>query len=673
MHGQTKLQPALIQDENAASDIPANATSDINFKSLISKGITGGLKSVTVSATEWIVGYGLNAVFGIQTPKVKKANEVSQLTADLDNINSEIVWIAKSIAAIEQELDSLASQLKTDLNIELAAIKQTTLDNDLKNIKNQWTAFSNLVLTQYNTFNTANPPATGGADTTASGGSNSLILAQEIMGTNGSSGAVTAIFNFLYNAALPNSQGLINDWTNSVISALYGKRNSVDAATYNSYVLCGYQNIEQNFLSNLQLLYTGYALVLNAQIRINDNLSHSQTYLSSTITPQLKALCNNFLQCVHRLILSNYGMVGTSGFLPFLTQATVQTILTRAYLVTGLIMADNDEPPGLVAVSYTRPSVLASTPGGPPLTPASGYAPRQGKQFNPAATYPGTWYKVFDFTDATCTTAYDFADSDIVVLEYAWPLGSSAAAGTPIAPSGMFANAVPQYYDKSTLRPSNSNNGNAVLYGLAADFSALMENPFCDQSSAGWTMTSKLPTSNVGTLVLTNASTIDGLPKSVSIDATENSNFGGDTAVWEYATLRTFTCPEKTAQLQLELAGSWAIWCSGGVGWDVPHVGSGGKLTLNSTIFWEGNISLSHTYVGTGSAPGSQAPTTLNSFSPQSLTGGTNTLTLGASINPQHIGSVHGAMRSNPLYMYAVVTVSKALVCWVQPPPPISS
>ncbi|MEM7427490.1 MAG: hypothetical protein AAF441_15455 [Pseudomonadota bacterium] len=635
---------------------------DLNFKSLISKGISGGLKSVTVSATEWIIGYGLDTLFGIETPKVKSAQEKQQLVDDLNQISKEMTYVVKTVTQIKSELDTLSATLNTDLKITLTAVGSVVPEAAMNEVDFQWAKLSQIISDQLDGSSSKNPPNLG-------------QFAEDVLSNTGSAKSAYSIYNGLLYMGDATNTGLINDWANQIISALSAARSSVDDATFETYVVNGYMNMAQSFTQTFQYLIKAYALTLNAEIYQARGTGTAQTTLSDTIFPHIANLSENFRQATHRLVLSNYGQNDGSAFLPFLSQDTVQQILSNAYLIAALLEADEPESPVLTAVVYTRPSVLAANNnGGPPLTPASGYQASNGKVIDPSQTYGGTWYKVFDFSDSEYTQAYSYDDSDIAVVEYKWPLSSEAAAGTPVG-TGMFAAALPEYYDAATLQQTTADADNTLLFAFACDFQALLDNPFCNDSASGWSVAgpdivyAKSSADTQGTLTTNVYSTANGLPKKAYIFATENThNFGGDDADWNYTVTRSFTASSGTNTPYLQLSGQQQYWTSSttqGEDLNAPHVGSGYSVTFNGDKLSKGSAEIEHTTVSVGS--GEQSPEAFSSFTNQALVDGTNSLVLTATVSPQHSDSFSHS--DQDLNMSADVELSQAILGWEQPGP----
>ena len=451
--------------------------SSLNWKSLISSGITSGIKGVVTDAGEYGLAWAVDSMFGLEVGKPGKQDEKQQLITTLGSINTEIAAINQSLAAVASAVKSLGNEISVDFHKTLNAIQgETTMSNN-NAIASFWQTLGTDITNTTGNPN-ANPPV---PPVPLPAGTTATFAADVVQpGSNGVTFAIDQITSNLlpYSASLP---GLLDNGVTILIS--YVQQGTP--------LTTAYAWLEQCFLQNVYYLFQGHSLMIAAQIRnawVPGAPASGQTgaqtvamnYLNGTAAPNLTSVTQMFIQSVHRLILSQYQApnANNTGFLPFIGQSDADAILSRANLIAWLINRSNTEKdgaaapanPGIVVTAYYRPSQIAG--GNAPALQPTGYPASSGKPFKLEYGYAGNWYKVVDYADANCSQILDYQSSSIVIADYQWA-NPAPAVGKPVAGTGVLANIVPGYYDITTLDPVSAASATTVIYGYATDLSAL--------------------------------------------------------------------------------------------------------------------------------------------------------------------------------------------------------
>lgn len=456
-----------------------NIISDINWQSLISSGIKSGLGSAGKTATEWALSYVLNAAFGYQSPEKKEKEE---LESALKNIQGELNDIDNMVNLIEKQIKELSEELAVDLEKELTSVVENSVNEAIANIQTGWKNLKTLV--KDNTTSNDKQPPKKTSDAT-------LVFAEDVVGTWSVPDSLTTIQDELLGGLEADDLGLLDLWTNTLILSI--NDNQADVKT-------SYGFLEQNFLGVIQWMYQGHSLCVAAEMRLALNSAISagtytpdeitekvkkagENYLEVSVTPGLQQMSHLFLQCVQRLILSQY-MRTTSdpttnknaSFAPFTSTDDVNYCLSRACLINWLMnMSDTDDDnPGIVCAMFYRPSQLSKGKG-PALQPNPTYQAQSPNVFTLSSQYVNNWYKVVDFDDTSYTKISDYDSSDVGFVIYQWttpipPVNTVVGTTTP------FNEMTPAYYDKTTLEPVNKASSNTVVFAFAADISSLYDN-----------------------------------------------------------------------------------------------------------------------------------------------------------------------------------------------------
>lgn len=473
---------------------------------------TGIIGNVATGLGGAALVWGLDSVFGLQVgQKAKNQNQIQRLTAALGSINTEIGQLETEITAISKQITQLSEQMQKDYQATLNVVLSTDFTNAQSVIQSNWKTYRILM---QSTATPGSAPATGQAET----------LANAILDTNvGVEPQILTMVNLLLPQPVgtPGSNNMLDNWTTT----------QIQNAIYHGVPLSmAYNLLEQYFLQYLQVVYQGMALMVNALVcqasqnafKQNPNdPAGAQTagqqagvaYLTGTLPVTLPGagstkgvplilaeLSQFFVQCTHRLLLSQYMRIdpnSTTGtvFMKPPTLADAQYVISRASLAyflinnpgkpapSGPVNPSLGDPiissPGIVVVSYNRPS-QTSKGGGPLLTPSSSYAASAGKVFPLTYGYAQNWYKVCDYTDATYASLVDIESSAIAIVDYQWPTPVPAPAVPPqaVGTNGVFAQTFAQYYDVTTLDVVDAPTDNTVVMAFGLDWSSIYENLF---------------------------------------------------------------------------------------------------------------------------------------------------------------------------------------------------
>jgi hypothetical protein len=456
---------------------------------------TGVLGNVATSAIAW----GLDSVFGLQVgPHAQTQKQITQLTQSLSSINSQLGTISQSLATIEGEIKKISAHMNELFNTTVSVTLSAAFTTAYGPVQSNWTAYTNLTSSAQSAASN-NPPAAGTAQQ----------LVEEILNTDT---GVPPSMSTMVGLLLPQpsgtlgSNGMLDDWTTMQIQNVVNNRVPIPEA---------YRLLEKSFLYSLTYIYQGIALIAAAKV-----CQASQQYItnnpndpagaktagqqagiafltgagpapadSPTAAAILEQLSQFFVQCTHRLVLSTYMRLdprsSTPAFLPARDQKDVGDVLARASLAYFLINypgAPASYDPGIVVVTYSRPSQLSAN-GGPPLTPSPSYPASSGKVFPLTNGYAEAWYKVCDYTDASCATLAAFANSSIAIVDYRWPAPVQSAPPSTlptqaVGTQGVFAQTFWAWYDTGTLEIVKSPGTNTVAMAFGFDWSAIYDNLF---------------------------------------------------------------------------------------------------------------------------------------------------------------------------------------------------
>lgn len=461
------------------------AGSDFDWKALVGGGIKSGITGVVQQAGEWGLSWALNAAFGIQVGEEAKKAKAQDLEKTLTSIQEEMTAVNTALIDISNAVTQLNVDMTLDFEQLLSNLEEQNPNNAIDNITSAWGNLGDLIT------NCLKEAKAGGgqAGTTSTNSSDpTLTFANNVTGTWNIPASLTTIGNGLLKGPETDNEGLLNVWTDNVIMKINAGIGDVTK---------GYLTLEQNFLNMIQFMYMGYSLVLNAKMRLavaqnepQDEIEEyaqgaGQTYLeSAAVKGMLADVSQLFVQCAHRLVLSQYMLPvsGGTGFVPFTSQQDATFCISRANLLAWLINREvgGDANPGIVVTSYLRPSQMNGKTG-PSLNPGNGYSASDGKPFKLTAGYASQWFKVIDFKDANCTQLLDFKASNVCIVDYAWTT-PVPVVGEPVSTSGAFAQITPQYYSKATLSSKDKNGqpyqagDDTVIYGFAIDMSGITEN-----------------------------------------------------------------------------------------------------------------------------------------------------------------------------------------------------
>lgn len=449
-------------------------TSDFNWMALVGGGIKLGLKGAVGVTAVYALSWALDSIFGLEVGKPGRVDQKKQLIDELQQINGELDDINACLTAISDELDALNAQMSIDFYKTLSAITSSNVLLAVSAIQASW---NNL---QYQAGQSAKGHEAPDGFT--------ADFAAQVLANDG----IQYQLNVLYNSLLPTSltsRGLLDTWTSTLILQIQ------QGASWTS----SYQWLEQSFLQYIHYLYYGHGLMLMAHMReawdstasLADNQARAQeiglSYLNDQVAPKLAQVCQFYMQCVHRLILSNY-MVPNSqgnGFLSFLSQSDVDYWLSRSSLLTWLITqpVGSSADPGVMVISYLRPSQVSNGQG-PVLSPGGDYSPQDGAIFALQYGYADSWYKVVDYSDGDQTSIRDVGSSAIQIANYACQ-SPAPVVGSALASSGLFARITPTYYDKTSLSPTSGPSDNTVIFGYTTDLTGITDD-LAWTSIAGW-------------------------------------------------------------------------------------------------------------------------------------------------------------------------------------------
>lgn len=469
--------------------------SDFSWQKLITGGIKDGLKSgltsIGLSATKWAVGWVLTTAFGYQSPKTKNKEALKTALTDIQN---ELANIDQVLNFISQQLATLQSTITTDFQQQLVQMEEAQVNAQIKNIEAAWKALATLLT-----------DIMSGTSAQTASGDPTLTFANDVVQTWNIPSDLLGMSSAMIGGTESDNIGLLDAWTNVMISGI----NAGTATPKQAY---GF--LEQNFLTLLQWLYRGYTLCAASEMRISLNnallqggLTEQQieqkvqsaglNYIAINATPDLAEVAQLFVQCAHRLMLSQYMRpVNTTGspssgpntFATMTSQSDATYSLARANLIQWMINLQDTDPtnPGLIVNTYLRPSMLVA--GAPPsLTPNGSYAPSTGKLFKLNAQYLNAWFRVVDYADAGFTQILDYSASTIPIGVYSWQT-PVPVTGKPVGSSGPFATITPAYYDTLTLDSQSTATDTTVIYGFGFDMSAITINQVFN--SYNWPSTS---------------------------------------------------------------------------------------------------------------------------------------------------------------------------------------
>jgi hypothetical protein len=512
----------------------SNLLSDLNWKALISGGISAGLKGAVSNVAVYALAWGLDSMFGLEVGKPGKQQQKQELINSLKDINGELQTIDSNLQAISAQITQLGLQMQSDFEKTLSAISDASVQSAWNSIKSFWQRWSQDV---------SNASISGSVPAGTSAAFATSVLQP---GTNGVQYALNQITQGLLPASA-TSTGLLDTWTSTLILNVQQGQPIGQA----------YQWLEQNFLQYTSYLFMGHSLMVAATMQqaapqTTGTAAAAQTvaqqeglnYMTSVAAPDLAKVTQMFIQSVHRLILSQYQSpnAGNTAFVPFVTQAEADGILSRAYLAAWLInqkVEENDGTPvaanpGIIVVAYYRPSQMAG--GKAPALQPTGYASSSGKLFQLESLYQNNWYKVVDYGDSNCSQILDYAASNIIIAEYQW-MTPTPAVGTAVGGTGVLANLVPAYYDKTMLAPVAAATDNTVIYGYATDLSGLQNLYF--ETPNDWTLS--LSPNNIKYCTWTPAGVTSGAQLSVSSTLKATGQYKNGPGSFEANLLRAAT------------------------------------------------------------------------------------------------------------------------------------
>jgi hypothetical protein len=392
---------------------------------LIAQGLLSGIGSGT---TSWFMGRILTAIAGSASDQ--------QLMNALGDIETELGQISAAIKQVMNAINALAAQLALDITIIQNYIQQAAINEDISIIEDH---YSDLQIMNEEAIK-QNPLMYTPQD-----------FATLVTGDWDISSHVVAISNALLgNEGL--SEGLLNTWTNYFIQSM-----GPNAAPG---VLAGYYSMLQNlFEQQLQHQFKGVALVTSS-LGINcDPQKPCQPgldYLTLQFDVMLAQQVERFIECVERMVLSQYDMTTPSAQLTFPSDGP--NVFATADLYSAVTL---NQPAGLRGRVITMPTAPASA-----LQPTPAYPSSSGTL---VATPSG--YKCADWGAMSSVLAYDKSDFQVIRYAWSWP-STLPPAGQPINPS-FEGGVAPSYWDTTTYSAVNAPNANTVLYASFTDTSAV--------------------------------------------------------------------------------------------------------------------------------------------------------------------------------------------------------
>jgi hypothetical protein len=471
----------------------------INWLGLVKSGITGGISSAISGTLSNVACYGLawglDSIFGLQIGKPGTQMKIQDLTDALNNVDSELTAMSTQLNDIITAIGDLNAEINTTYHMTTNVVLGATFDSCIAAVQASWGTLQDDVAAFAAGSAPAPTPTPATTPTPTPVPNVAETLASQILASN-TTGMLYQI-KLMTQMLLPlspggtlGSNGLLDNWTTMLIGNV---RQGLP-------IQKAYGVLEQNFLQVLQYLYQAHSLMLNAYMyrgaqfslsNVPGNMQAAQSeaqaagfsYLSQTAEPNLKEVSQFFVQCAHRLVLSQYMCLNADGsdFVPVKQTdiKDVEEVLARVALIDILVNSQGGAKapvdPGVVVTGYYRPSQIANG-AGPSLTPSAAYTAKAGTLLPIKYGYAEVWYKVCDFTDPAFSTLRDFADSNIQIADAVWPT-PVPAIGQPVG-TGVFAQAIGQYYDTTTLDVTSA-GPNAVVMAFALDWSSIYDNSYC--------------------------------------------------------------------------------------------------------------------------------------------------------------------------------------------------
>ncbi len=675
-----------------------------DWLALVKSGITSGIKGAVSDSAEYALSWGLDSMFGLEVGKAGKQEEKQQLISSLQDISGELTQIDQNLTVISAELATLTSTINEDFQKTLAAIAVTKVNSAKSSIESFWQTLKQDMANAISNQNLDQPVPSG-----QSGKFATQVLTP---GTGGVQYEIDQIFNSMYGSQ--SSPGLLDTWTTTLIQQVQGGMPLTQA----------YQWLENNFLQSINAVFVGSSLMVMATVRnawVAGNPAASQTAaqndannflatLTATSTgknsaPNLRSVTRFFVQSVHRLILSQYMVPNAqnNGFIPFVSQADADAMLTRANLVAWLILREPTDPPnpGLIVTNYYRPSQIKNGKA-PALQPGTAYPASSGEIVVLDGPYQSNWYKVIDFSDAACTQLLDYADSNIVIVNYNWPT-PAPTAGKPVG-TGPFANVIAQHYDTTTLnvvaKPSASEmatlrqeasalppaqrtqdreilSTQSVIYAFASDMSAITDNLAWSNS---WQMqgSQNTTTGKNGSLHYGLTSSVTSQPRTLNATLTVSGQYKDDAMSFTNSLVRPFTYsstpnPSNATNPTMRVLAAAAVQASASAG-GAPPGDSPIPVSIATSLQFPAKATVSGSAISL-SNPSSRNPPntgswTWNAFESLSVSPGedlTLTFQITSATAKQGFGDFGGA--NFPSQTKGSWTVSGLTLAWSQPAP----
>jgi hypothetical protein len=469
----------------------------LDYTKLLTDGLMGVGTGIIGNVTTSAIGWGLDSLLGLEGigPNAQKQKQIAQLTSTLSAITGALQQIETDVTALENQIASLSAQMQEDYHATLNVAYSVEYKQAQSVIQSNLKHFGVLMK------NVPSPPPKGAA----------VSAAKSILDANSGVGPQIILMLSLLmpeRTGTPGANGMLDNWTTEQIQNVINNGMPLPDA---------YQQLQQYFLQNLIVIYEGISLMLDAIVCMasqeysanhpgdaNGAVAAGQkaglAYLGGdtseieSLTGQktpsasamLAALSQFFVQCTHRLVLSQYmrlnpQAVGVNVFISPPKQSDVQSVLAQAYLADFLINSPGGPSapadPGIVVVSYNRPSQMNGD-NGPSLTPSASYPASTGKAFSLEYGYAQNWYKVCDFTDSACLNLAPFQDSSIAMVSYQWatPVPASPLPTGPVGTQGVFAQTTWACYDTTTLQVVTAAGSNTVAMAFGFDWTSIYQN-----------------------------------------------------------------------------------------------------------------------------------------------------------------------------------------------------
>lgn len=482
-------------------------SSSIDLLKMVKNGLLSGGKSIAIKGAKWAVGKGLNAAFGWENAETKRQNwaketltsildELSVISDDLNEVKADVKDLqdfTKETAFIQQYID-----LESDFN-KYAGDVQTIYDLyyelSLRLSKAAQAGSSNEALASID----PKPSVM-----TIVGMENDLLKAIEHME------ATLMNEDLIYKG---EGRNMMQAWTDASI---------VQMNDGNGTALEWYMALEYKMKKALEPLMVGYMLRVNILNYDNPALNEEVDvaglgYYTSHIERKMKAIIENYQQCVERLVLSTYHPELKGEDTTFVKNKDFQTILSRSSLMSWLVLSFNtlEVNPGIVSTCFTRSSLLTDNgASGPVLQPNSSFEASGGllvdidPYYNSNSHHMNYWYRCIDSVTLALKNYTEtieilpFESSYIRAIRYQWDADASTVQiGTAVASSGYFSKAKAEYYSKSTFDLATAEEAkidsetgyplNAVLMAHRADATDILLNQLQDvaqpKDQSGWT------------------------------------------------------------------------------------------------------------------------------------------------------------------------------------------